>query len=129
MVIALNLWDEAAHTGVKIDVKLLEEALGLPCVPLVALTGEGELVVPVNPPDARYLFPVRGDVCRDLEGARDSGHGEGSRNHGGHRSHDWRGAQFDPEAGRLLRWRVRCLWASSMRVLDMSGAIRFHRRQ
>jgi ferrous iron transport protein B len=41
MVVALNLWDEAAHTGVKIDVKLLEEALGLPCVPLVALTGEG----------------------------------------------------------------------------------------
>ena len=41
MVIALNLWDEAAHTGVRIDVKLLEEAFGLPCVPLVALTGEG----------------------------------------------------------------------------------------
>ncbi len=41
MIIALNLWDEAAHTGVKIDVSLLEEALGLPCVPVVALTGEG----------------------------------------------------------------------------------------
>ena len=28
MVIALNLWDEAVHTGVKIDVKLLEEIVG-----------------------------------------------------------------------------------------------------
>lgn len=41
MVIALNLWDEAKHTGIGIDVKRLEERLGVPCVPTCALTGEG----------------------------------------------------------------------------------------
>ena len=53
MVIALNLWDEAAHTGVKIDVKLLEEMLGLPCLPLVALTGEGIKALVDSLPHAR----------------------------------------------------------------------------
>jgi ferrous iron transport protein B len=53
MVIGLNLWDEAAHTGVKIDVKLLEEAVGLPCVPLVALTGEGIKALVDSLPHAR----------------------------------------------------------------------------
>ena len=41
MVVALNLWDEAKHTGVQIDVPALEKELGVPCVPIVAITGEG----------------------------------------------------------------------------------------
>ena len=41
MIIALNLWDEAKHKGIKIDVKQLEEILGVPCVPTCAVTGEG----------------------------------------------------------------------------------------
>ena len=41
VIIALNLWDEAKHTGVHIDVDLLEELLGVPVVPMTALTGEG----------------------------------------------------------------------------------------
>jgi ferrous iron transport protein B len=41
LVVALNLWDEATHTGVRIDVRQLEEMLGVPCVPVCALTGEG----------------------------------------------------------------------------------------
>ncbi|MEO0162654.1 MAG: fused ferrous iron transport protein A/B [candidate division WOR-3 bacterium] len=41
MLIALNLWDEAKHTGIEIDVKKLEEILGVPIVPTVAVTGEG----------------------------------------------------------------------------------------
>lgn len=41
MVVALNLWDETRHTGVEIDVPLLSEILGVPCVPLVAVTGVG----------------------------------------------------------------------------------------
>jgi len=40
-VAALNLWDETKHTGVRLDVKKLEDILGIPCVPTVALTGEG----------------------------------------------------------------------------------------
>jgi len=41
MVLALNMWDEAKHTGVQIDVPVLEKSLGVPCVPVVAITGEG----------------------------------------------------------------------------------------
>jgi len=41
MIVALNLWDEAKHTGINIDVKRLEKTLGVPVVPTVALTGEG----------------------------------------------------------------------------------------
>ena len=41
MIVALNLWDEAQHTGILIDAQKLEEILGVPCVPTVAVTGEG----------------------------------------------------------------------------------------
>jgi ferrous iron transport protein B len=40
-VVALNLWDEAKHIGVGIDVQKLAELLGVPCVPTVAITGVG----------------------------------------------------------------------------------------
>lgn len=41
VIICLNLWDEAKHIGINIDEKKLEEILGVPVVPTVALTGEG----------------------------------------------------------------------------------------
>lgn len=41
VIIALNLWDESKHLGIKIDEKKLEKLLGVPVVPTVALTGEG----------------------------------------------------------------------------------------
>ncbi len=41
MIVALNMWDEAKHFGIEIDVKGLEERLQLPVVPTVAITGEG----------------------------------------------------------------------------------------
>jgi ferrous iron transport protein B len=53
MIVALNLWDEAAHTGVKIDVKRLEQTLGIPCLPVVALTGEGVKTLVESIPKAR----------------------------------------------------------------------------
>ncbi|MFP4170856.1 MAG: FeoB small GTPase domain-containing protein [Methanomassiliicoccales archaeon] len=40
-VVALNMWDEAGHLGIHIDTEALEEKLGVPVVPTVALTGEG----------------------------------------------------------------------------------------
>lgn len=43
MVVALNLWDEARHIGITIDVDKLEALLGVPVVPTVAVTGEGIL--------------------------------------------------------------------------------------
>lgn len=41
VIIALNLWDEAKHVGISIDVKELERMLNVPLVPTVAITGEG----------------------------------------------------------------------------------------
>jgi len=41
MVVALNIWDDAQHHGVHIDQGKLEELLGVPAVPTVAVTGEG----------------------------------------------------------------------------------------
>lgn len=41
LVIALNIWDETKHTGIKIDVKKLENMLKVPCIPTCAITGEG----------------------------------------------------------------------------------------
>jgi len=41
VIIALNLWDEAKHLGIHIDVNKLEKILQVPVIPVVALTGEG----------------------------------------------------------------------------------------
>ncbi|MDY6825988.1 MAG: ferrous iron transporter B [Bacillota bacterium] len=41
VIIALNMIDEAGHKGVKIDVEKLEELLGVPVIPTVAVSGEG----------------------------------------------------------------------------------------
>ncbi len=41
VVIVLNLWDETKHLGIHIDEQQLEQLLGVPVVPTVALTGEG----------------------------------------------------------------------------------------
>ncbi len=40
-VIMLNMWDETAHRGIKIDVEKLAARLGCAVVPTVAVTGEG----------------------------------------------------------------------------------------
>jgi len=41
MIVALNMWDDALHRGISIDVAKLEAALGVPVVPTVAISGEG----------------------------------------------------------------------------------------
>jgi len=41
MVLVLNMWDEAQKRGIEIDREALEEALGVPVIPVVATTGEG----------------------------------------------------------------------------------------
>ncbi|MFH0860362.1 MAG: ferrous iron transporter B [Candidatus Altiarchaeota archaeon] len=41
MIVALNMWDDTRHLGITVDVKKLEEMLGVPVVPTVAITGEG----------------------------------------------------------------------------------------
>ena len=41
VIVALNIWDEAKHKGILIDVERLEKLLNTPFVPTVAITGEG----------------------------------------------------------------------------------------
>ena len=41
VVVALNFWDETKHKGISIDYRKLGEILGVPCVPICAVTGEG----------------------------------------------------------------------------------------
>ncbi|MFA7562692.1 MAG: ferrous iron transporter B [Methanoculleus sp.] len=41
VIVALNLWDEAGHQGITIDVAGLERRLGVPVVPTVGLAGQG----------------------------------------------------------------------------------------
>jgi len=41
IIVALNMWDDAHHRGINIDVARLEELLGVPVVPTVGVTGQG----------------------------------------------------------------------------------------
>jgi|LSQX01.3.fsa_nt_gb ferrous iron transport protein B len=41
MIVALNLIDEAEQKGIKINVALLQELLGVPVIPTVAISGKG----------------------------------------------------------------------------------------
>lgn len=41
VIVVLNMWDEAKRRGIYIDVKKLEERLGVPVIPTCGLTGEG----------------------------------------------------------------------------------------
>ena len=41
VIVALNIWDDAKHKGITIDVKKMEKLLGIPVVPTVGVTGEG----------------------------------------------------------------------------------------
>ena len=40
-VVVLNMWDDAKHRGIKIDLEKLGKLLGVPVIPTVAVTGEG----------------------------------------------------------------------------------------
>jgi ferrous iron transport protein B len=76
IVVALNLWDEAKHKGVAINVEKLEELLGVPVVPTVAVTGEGIRELVRHIPDARSRSYDRtdgerwtkiGDIVRQVQ--------------------------------------------------------------
>ena len=59
MVVALNMWDDVGHRGIHIDLKRLEELLGVPVIPTVAVTGQGikELVESIPAARAPRLPP------------------------------------------------------------------------
>jgi len=53
VIVALNIWDDARHKGITIDVERIEELLGVPVVPTVAVTGEGIKQLVSRIPEAR----------------------------------------------------------------------------
>lgn len=60
MVVALNMWDDTKHRGISIDLEKLQEKLGVPVVPTVAVSGEGMRQLVESIPKARSLdTPVR----------------------------------------------------------------------
>jgi ferrous iron transport protein B len=70
MILVLNLWDEARHKGIHIDVAALEKLLHIPVITTVAVTAEGikelisrlpEAVVPLPPNEQ-----VNGDLWREV---------------------------------------------------------------
>ncbi|KQC10359.1 MAG: iron transporter FeoB [Methanolinea sp. SDB] len=81
VVVALNIWDEAVRSGIEIDYPALEEELGVPVIPVVALSGEGirELVQrmdevsssPARPPVSDEEKWIRiGSVTREIQTIR-----------------------------------------------------------
>jgi len=41
VIVALNMWDDVGHRGIHINLSQLEELLGVPVIPTVAVTGQG----------------------------------------------------------------------------------------
>ncbi len=78
VILALNMWDEAAHTGISIDLEKLEHDLKIPIVPTVALSGEGifnlicrideacpaEAITPMSEDDRWIKI---GEIIRDVQ--------------------------------------------------------------
>ncbi|MEN6321139.1 MAG: ferrous iron transport protein B [Syntrophaceae bacterium] len=52
VVVALNMWDDAQHRGIHIDMEKLRELLGVPVISTVALTGQGIKELVENIPGA-----------------------------------------------------------------------------
>jgi ferrous iron transport protein B len=53
VMVALNMWDDAEHKGISINVQELEELLGVPVIPTVAVSGEGISKLATRIPEAR----------------------------------------------------------------------------
>lgn len=62
VVVALNMWDDTKHRGIYIDVKKIEEHLGVPIIPTCGLTGEGIKELIDRLPEAKAInLPVSSD--------------------------------------------------------------------
>lgn len=65
MIVALNLWDDAQHRGISIDVPSLESLLGVPVIPTVAVSGEGIKALVTRISEARIpQHPQRSEAER-----------------------------------------------------------------
>ncbi|MFC1892533.1 FeoB small GTPase domain-containing protein [Chloroflexota bacterium] len=86
VIVALNMWDDTKHRGIDINLNKLEELLGVPVIPTVALTGQGIKELVENIPRAAALkVPPRshdgrwtaiGDIVTQVQ-------------HIAHRHHTW----------------------------------------
>lgn len=65
MVIALNMMDEVRGNGGTIDIAAMEEALGVPVVPISAAKNEGieDLIAAIRETASRRLYPKVTDFC------------------------------------------------------------------
>jgi ferrous iron transport protein B len=62
VIVALNMWDDTKHRGIYIDVKKLEEQLGVPVIPTCGLSGEGIKELIDRLPEAKAIsMPVSSD--------------------------------------------------------------------
>ena len=59
LVVALNIWDDAKHLGIDIDLEKLRQLLKVPVIPTVAITGQGikELVESMSMSSSLSLPP------------------------------------------------------------------------
>ncbi len=103
MLVALNIWDDALHQGIQIDLKLLEERLGVPVIPTVAISGQGikELVASIplaraiqfNPQTHDQRWATIGNIIEHVQQVT-------------HRHHTWRerlgDASVQPLTGGLI---------------------------
>ncbi|MFA5271375.1 MAG: ferrous iron transporter B [Candidatus Omnitrophota bacterium] len=65
IIVALNMWDDTKHRGINIDIKKLEESLGVPVVPTCGLTGEGIKELISRLPEAKVIkLPISSDGQR-----------------------------------------------------------------
>jgi ferrous iron transport protein B len=103
MLIALNMWDDTEHLGIKIDLDKFRELMGVPVIPTVAVSGEGikELgesislaVEPKDPPlNADERWAAVGNIISQVQTVT-------------HRHHTWRerlgDASVRPVTGTLI---------------------------
>jgi ferrous iron transport protein B len=73
LVVALNMMDEAEAQGLKIDVAMLEESLGVPVIPTVAVKQQGIDRLKAAIPSARrgHIDPTLAAKLRSWYGAED----------------------------------------------------------
>jgi len=57
VIVALNMWDDVEHRGIHINLSRLEELLGVPVIPTVAITGQGIKALVENIPRASSPEP------------------------------------------------------------------------
>ena len=70
VVVALNMWDDAKHRGININLGRLRELLGVPVIPTVATTAEGvkelvESIPEATSPEVPALRTASGNRWRE----------------------------------------------------------------